>query len=154
MACLLAFPCASAGRAQGAAARMATSAARMATFLSAILRETPMPLRPAIENAGSLEISAGALAWSAALEEGGGEFDGLQRFAEEKALALVAAALAQVPELDLALHAFGDHREPQAVRHGDDDVHEHRRAPFGADTRKKGTVDLELVQRQLLQIAQ
>ncbi len=75
-----------------------------------------------------------------------------QRLRHEEALAEIAAELAQGRQVLLALDAFGDHRETEVVREIDGRADDHQIVVVVDHVNHEGLVDLELVQRQPLQV--
>ncbi len=71
--------------------------------------------------------------------------------AEQLALRLVAAGLAQERELLHGLDAFGDHLHAEAVAHLDDGAHQRRVVAVGGGVAHEGLVDLQRADRELLQ---
>src|SRR6185437_7500186 len=80
-----------------------------------------------------------------------GELRWRQRRTEVKALVLIAAEGAQEPELIGRLHPFRDHLEPQAVRQGDDRLHDGG-IGLAAELAHERAIDLQLVDREAPQI--
>ena len=74
--------------------------------------------------------------------------------AEQVALVLVAAELAQVGLLCGGFHAFGNHCQLQAVTQGDDGAHNGLAVGAGVEVAHKRLIDFYFVQRQALQVAQ
>ena len=75
----------------------------------------------------------------------------IDRVAEEVALRVVAAMLAQEVELLLVLDAFRDHLELEAVRHVDDRVDDRRVVAVDRDVADERAVDLQRADRKLLE---
>src|SRR3990167_1777250 len=78
---------------------------------------------------------------------------GRERLAEVEALQLVALVAPQEPQLSVGLDALGDHLEVQGVAERDDGLRDHALLRFGAgaDVAHERAVDLERVERQVLQ---
>src|SRR6267154_1557020 len=74
--------------------------------------------------------------------------------ADEITLHRVAALLGEEAELLLGLDALGDDRHFQAVAEVDDGANDRRRLRAAAEVHDEGAVDLDLVERERLQIAQ
>src|SRR3954464_6130606 len=74
--------------------------------------------------------------------------------AEQIALHRVAAFLRQETELLDGLDALGDDRHFEAMAKIDDGAHDRRRLRIPAEIDDEGAVDLDLVERERLQIAQ
>lgn len=79
---------------------------------------------------------------------------GRHRPAEQIALDFVTAVLAQEVQLLMGFHAFGDHREVQAVGHGDDGAGDLRVLLAGRQAVDEGAVDLQDVDGELLEVVQ
>src|ERR1700741_1921557 len=73
---------------------------------------------------------------------------GRQRTAEQIALHLVAAVLAQEAALLLGLHALGDHAQLEPVRQADDGAGDGFVALAAAQVAHEGLVDLERADRE------
>ena len=84
----------------------------------------------------------------------GGELAGRHRLAEQVALHLVAVVLAQEVELRLGLHALGDHRQAQAVGHGDDGAGDLRILLAAGHAVDEAAVDLQHVDGELLEVVE
>ena len=76
------------------------------------------------------------------------EAGGRQRPAKEVALQFLAALRAQEIEVFLDLHALGDHRAVQAVRHADGGADDGFVVRIDADIAHEGLVDLDAVGRE------
>src|SRR4051812_8842287 len=76
------------------------------------------------------------------------------RPAEEIALHRVAALVREEAELLLGLDALGNDRHFETVAEIDDGAHDRRRLRVAPEIHHKGAVDLDLVERERLQIAQ
>ena len=79
---------------------------------------------------------------------------GRHRPAEQVALHLIATMLAQEVELLVGFHALGDHRQVQAVGHGDDRPGNLRILFARRQAIDKGAVDFQHVDRELLEVVQ
>src|SRR5450755_539230 len=77
-----------------------------------------------------------------------------QRPADEIALYRVAAFVGEEAQLLLGFDALGDNRHPEAVAKADHGPHDRRRLRIASEIHDEGTVDLDLVERKRLQIAQ
>jgi hypothetical protein len=66
----------------------------------------------------------------------------------------MAVVAGQEVALLARFHALGDHRQPQAAPQGDDGAHDGGVVGVGQHVAHKGLVDLELIQRQALEVAQ
>src|SRR5579872_3077540 len=77
-----------------------------------------------------------------------------KRLADEVALDGVAALLGEEGKLLLGFHALGDDRHFEAVTKTDDRANDRRRLRAAAEIHDEGAVDLDLVERECLQIAQ
>ncbi len=73
---------------------------------------------------------------------------------EQVALYLVATMLAQEVQLLVGFHALGDHRQVQAVGHGDDCAGDLRVLLAGRQAVDEGAVDLEHVDGELLEVVE
>src|SRR5882757_4279742 len=75
--------------------------------------------------------------------------------AEQKALNLIRVPGFEVLPLRFGFHAFGDRRQRQASRHGDDGIDQRRVAAGGrSDVAHECPVDLECVDRKMPQVRQ
>ena len=79
---------------------------------------------------------------------------GRQGLREEESLCGLTAVLAQERELFLRLDSFGHDHELQAVGHGDDGAHDGRVVGVRRDLRDEAAVDLQIVEREVLEVAQ
>src|SRR5258707_9307018 len=75
-------------------------------------------------------------------------------FADEIALHRVAAHLREEAELLLGFHALGDNRHSKAVAKTDHCANDRRRLRIAPEIDDESAVDLDLVERKRLQIAQ
>src|SRR5918994_721861 len=75
------------------------------------------------------------------------------RPAQEVALSLVAAIAAQLRQLLEALDALSHHVDAEPVGHGDDRPRERRIAFAGVDVAHEGTVDLDPLDWEALEVA-
>ena len=73
---------------------------------------------------------------------------------DQKALKLVTAQVAQRVKLRLRLHPLGHGLQLQAARHLDDGGGDRQVMPLTGDFTDKTAVDLQLVDRVALQVAQ
>ena len=76
------------------------------------------------------------------------------RLADEVTLHGVASLFSEETELLLGFHAFGDDRHFKTVTEANDRAHDRRRLRIASKIHDKGAVDLDLVERERLQIAQ
>ncbi|GCC44573.1 hypothetical protein chiPu_0028521, partial [Chiloscyllium punctatum] len=83
-----------------------------------------------------------------------GKLTDRSRPADQIALHRVAAFLGKEGELGLGLDAFGDDRHFKAVAEIDHRAHDRGRLRIAAEIDDEGAVDLDLVERKRLQIAQ
>ena len=83
-----------------------------------------------------------------------GEIRSDHRPAEQVALHFIAPRLAQEVELLGGLDAFGHHAQVQLVAERDDRLHDHGVVGIGGQIDDERTVDLELVDRKALQVAE
>ena len=88
------------------------------------------------------------------MREEGFEVCHRQRFAEQVALVQVATGLAQRNALLFGFNPFGNHVQPQAAREPDDGVHDGGVVGVGEHVAHKALVDLELIERHALEVAQ
>ena len=79
---------------------------------------------------------------------------GGDRWRKVMALKLIAMVAPQIAALGLGFDAFGDHAQPQVVADGDHRAHQHGIGAIAGDVGDKGLVDLEFVERKMLQIAE
>ena len=77
-----------------------------------------------------------------------------QRLADPVALEAVAAAHVEEVELRARAHAFGDDLEPEAARKADDRLGDRRVARIGLEVGDERDVDLQRVDREMLQVRQ
>src|ERR1700716_2957209 len=77
-----------------------------------------------------------------------------QRFAEEIALHRVAALVGEEAELLLGFPALRDDRHFEAVAKADDGAHDRGRLRIASEIDDESAVDLDLVERKRLQIAE
>ena len=77
-----------------------------------------------------------------------------ERLADEVTLHGVASLFSEETELFLGFHAFGDDRHFKTVTEANDRAHDRRRLRIASKIHDKGAVDLDLVERERLQIAQ
>src|SRR3954454_4406779 len=77
-----------------------------------------------------------------------------QRFAEEITLHRITAFVRQKCQLLLGFHAFSDDRYLEAVAETNDGPDDRGRLRVASDVSDKGAVDLDLVERKSLQVAQ
>src|SRR3984957_19715407 len=77
-----------------------------------------------------------------------------QGFAEEIALHRIAAHFREEPELLLGLHALCDDRHFETMAKADYGAHDRGRLRIASEIDDKGAVDLDLVERERLQIGQ
>src|ERR1700737_4569297 len=77
-----------------------------------------------------------------------------RRLAEQIALHRVAAFLGEEAELLLGLNALGDNRHFEAVAEIDDGADDRRGLRIAAEIHHEGAVDLDLVERESLQVAE
>src|SRR3990167_11198437 len=87
-------------------------------------------------------------------EVAGLEIGNRHRPPQQVALECLASQARQHLALRLGLDALGDHGQPQALTQGDDGLNDDRAAVVVEQARHEGLVDLELVQRQALQVGQ
>src|SRR6185312_10429209 len=76
-----------------------------------------------------------------------------ERPAEVKSLRRLTAELAQALELLLGLDALGDGVQPETAGDPDDGAHDRRIVRVGCHVANEGAVDLQSIDRQMLQIA-
>ena len=79
---------------------------------------------------------------------------GWHRPAEQIALNLITTMLTQEVQLLVGFHALGDHRQVQAVSHGDDRPGNLRILFTGRQAIDKRTVDFQHVDRELLEVVE
>ena len=79
---------------------------------------------------------------------------GWQRAREEVALSVVAAQSAQLRELDLALHALGDHIEREGARHPDDRLDDRGALLLDPQRFDEGAIDLQSVKGKAVEIGE
>src|ERR1700688_3483028 len=77
-----------------------------------------------------------------------------QGFTEEIALHRVAAHFREEGELLLGLHALGDDRHFETMAEADHGAHDRGRLRIAPEIDDKGAVDLDLVERERLQIGE
>ncbi|MNR36021.1 hypothetical protein D3C85_1539090 [compost metagenome] len=73
---------------------------------------------------------------------------------EQIPLHFIATMLTQEVQLFMGFHAFGDHRQIQAVGHGDDRPGDLRILLARRQAVDEGAVDLEHVDRELLEVVE
>src|ERR1700719_1171332 len=102
--------------------------------------------------------SAGHARWLRRIATGTADQRGVlpdrQPFADEIPLHRVAALLGEETELLLGFHALGDDRHFKAVAKADDRPDDRRRLRIAPEIHDKGAIDLDLVERKRLQVAQ
>src|SRR5665647_3910533 len=111
-----------------------------------------MKMRQAEKELSGLARGLGSVAGVAANRRG--VLADRQGFAEEIALHHVAAFVGEEAELLLGFHALGDDRHLQAMAEPDDGPDDRGRLRVAAEIDDEGAVDLDLVERESLQIGE
>src|SRR2546425_4479680 len=83
-----------------------------------------------------------------------GEFSRTEGMREQESLHPIAAEAAQGGQLLLSLDTLCDHGEIECVSKVDDRAGDSRAATIFADSLHKGSVDLDVVQRECLQVGE
>src|SRR3979409_1777366 len=108
-----------------------------------------------LETVDSLaRLARGLHGIAAVAADQGGVLSDRRGLAEKVALHRVAALIGEESELLLGFHALGDDRHLQAVAEPDPRATDRRRLRIAAEIDDEGAVDLDLVERERLQIAQ
>lgn len=82
------------------------------------------------------------------------EFFRRHRLAEQKALVSSAAVVIEQFKLRLGFHALGYDIQGQVMRHADDGLDDHNIVGVGGNILDEGFIDLQLIQRQSLEIGE
>ena len=83
-----------------------------------------------------------------------GHFRRRQGLAEQIPLHLIATPGPQKVELRMCLHPLGNDDQAQAMRHDNDGLHDGRIVRIMGKIRHKGLVNLQIVEREVLEIAE
>src|SRR5882724_10522508 len=111
-------------------------------------------LAPTFPDHALAGLARGLYRIGAGLADQRGILSDRRRLAEEIALDRVAALIRQEAELLLGFHAFGDNRHFETVAKADDRANDRRRLRIAPQIHDESPVDLDLVERERLKIAQ